>query len=84
MPLPPLTDPDVQISRIRFLGPWIRYLAKIEWTHRAGGKGYTLSSRLNLSHDILARCDRRLSHRRHARPTQYRNRPIAYEFPVIP
>ena len=83
--LSPLTDPDVRISRIRFLGPWIRYLARnAEWTHRAGGKAYTFSSRLNVSHDIPACCARRLSHRCHIRPTQYRKRWIAYEFPVIP
>ena len=83
--LSPLTDPDVRISRIRFLGPWIRYLARSdEWTHRAGGNTYTLSSRLNVSHDTLACCARRLSHRCHIRPTQNRKRWIAYEFPVIP
>jgi len=83
--LSPLTDPDVRISRIRFLGPWIRYLARSdEWTQRAGGNTYTLSSRLNVSHDTLACCARRLSHRCHIRPTQNRKRWIAYEFPVIP
>ena len=36
-PLPPLTDPDVRNSRIRFLGPRIRYETKVEWTQRGGG-----------------------------------------------
>ena len=43
-PLPPLTDPDVRISRIRFLGPRIRYMTNSEWTQRGGGNGYRCSS----------------------------------------
>ena len=48
-----LTDPDVQVSRIRFLGPQIRYVRRTEWTHRAGGSGYVWRRHVNLRHGIV-------------------------------
>src|SRR5262249_7594605 len=66
----PLTDPDVLNSSIRFLGPWFHFVTSLEWMHLGGGSGYRCNSRLNLSQNILARCERRLSHRRHTWFTQ--------------
>ena len=63
------TDPDVRISRIRLFGPRLRYVTG-EVRMRGWGSGYRSSSRLIFSTDIHARCERRLSHFRHAPMTR--------------
>jgi len=63
------TDPDVRISRIRFLKPRFRYARSTEWTTRAGGNGCRRRSRFICTQLSMALRERRLSHLRHARAT---------------
>jgi hypothetical protein len=50
----------------------------------AGGNGNRAKTRLNHSHGLPARWERRPSHFCHLRPTSNRNRESASAFPVIP
>ena len=64
------TDPDMQNSCIRRFETRLCYVT-VEMRMRGGGSGYRSSSRIMPSHDIRARCERRLNHFRHASMTRY-------------
>jgi hypothetical protein len=49
-----------------------------------GGRGYRISTRLNVSQFNHAFCDLRLNHLRQILPTSNPNLAIPAEFPVIP
>jgi hypothetical protein len=63
------TDPDVRNSRIRLFGSRLRYVTGEE-RMRGCGSGYRSSSRFIPSHDVDARCERRLNHIRHTPMTR--------------
>jgi hypothetical protein len=74
---------DLGTLRIRLFGPRFRYVTG-EGRVRGCGSGYRSSSRFISSHEIRARCERRLNHLRHTPQTRWRRLRSALKFPVIP
>lgn len=83
-PARPPTDPDVRISRIRFVKQRVRYATYTEWTTRARGSGKTSSSwriRVQFQRDFH---ERRFNHLYQIFGTRCRSATSARPLPVIP
>ena len=80
LPSPPLTDPDVQVSRIRFFTGEFRSRCERRWTIRAGGSGWRLRIALRRVqwNPPPPRC-RRASHFFHSTITWHANHRMSVE-----
>src|SRR5260370_7047840 len=74
---------DLATLRIRLFGSRLHYVTGEE-RMRGCGSGYRSSSRFISSHDIHARCERRLNHFLHTPLPRCRTPPTHLQFPLTP